>query len=94
MRSRQVGSLLLCVAGAVLWSAAPAHPSATHQPGSWPQVASSVPQDRQIVLYCKSGVRSAEALAAVKAAGFSDAVHVAGGVTAWVRQIDPSLPAY
>ena len=54
----------------------------------------SLPQDRQIVLYCKTGVRSAEALAAVKAAGFKDAVHVHGGVSAWVRQVDPSLPAY
>jgi sulfur-carrier protein adenylyltransferase/sulfurtransferase len=53
-----------------------------------------LPQDRQIVLYCKSGIRSAEALAAVKAAGFRDAVHVQGGVTAWVRQVDPSLPSY
>ena len=32
--------------------------------------------------------------AAIKAAGFRDAVHVHGGVSAWVRQIDPSLPAY
>ncbi len=54
----------------------------------------SLPQDRQIVLYCKSGIRSAEALAAVKGAGFKDAVHVQGGVTAWVKQIDPSLPSY
>jgi adenylyltransferase/sulfurtransferase len=53
-----------------------------------------LPQDRQIVLHCKSGVRSAEALAAVKAAGFRDAVHVQGGVLAWVKQVDPSLPAY
>ena len=30
----------------------------------------------------------------IKAAGFRDAVHVHGGVSAWVRQIDPSLPAY
>ncbi|MEV0729410.1 adenylyltransferase/sulfurtransferase MoeZ [Polymorphospora sp. NPDC050346] len=52
------------------------------------------PQDRQIVLHCKTGVRSAEALAALKAAGFRDAVHVQGGVIAWVNQIDPSLPAY
>jgi sulfur-carrier protein adenylyltransferase/sulfurtransferase len=58
------------------------------------QALAQLPQDKQIVLYCKSGVRSAEALAAVKAAGFKDAVHVYGGVTAWVRQIDPSLPSY
>jgi adenylyltransferase/sulfurtransferase len=53
-----------------------------------------LPQDRQIVMYCKTGVRSAETLAAVKNAGFRDAVHVQGGVTAWVNQIDPSLPSY
>jgi sulfur-carrier protein adenylyltransferase/sulfurtransferase len=53
-----------------------------------------LPQDRQLVLYCKSGVRSAEALAAVKRAGFRDAVHVQGGVVGWVKQIDPSLPIY
>ncbi|MCU1659874.1 MAG: molybdopterin biosynthesis-like protein MoeZ [Pseudonocardiales bacterium] len=55
---------------------------------------SALPQDKQIVMYCKTGVRSAETLAAVKNAGFADAVHVQGGVTAWVNQIDPSLPSY
>ena len=54
----------------------------------------SLPQDKQIIMYCKTGVRSAETLAAVKAAGFSDAVHVQGGVVAWVNQVDPSLPSY
>jgi molybdopterin/thiamine biosynthesis adenylyltransferase/rhodanese-related sulfurtransferase len=53
-----------------------------------------LPQDKQIVMYCKTGVRSAETLAAVKSAGFRDAVHVQGGVIAWVNQIDPSLPSY
>ncbi|MEU3016218.1 MULTISPECIES: adenylyltransferase/sulfurtransferase MoeZ [unclassified Nocardiopsis] len=53
-----------------------------------------LPQDRRVVLHCKSGVRSAEALAAVKAAGFADAVHVGGGVLAWINQVDPSLPEY
>jgi adenylyltransferase/sulfurtransferase len=53
-----------------------------------------LPQDKQVVLYCKTGVRSAEALAAVKAAGFRDAVHVQGGVTGWVKQVDQSLPVY
>jgi adenylyltransferase/sulfurtransferase len=54
----------------------------------------SLPQDKQIIMYCKTGVRSAETLAAVKNAGFSDAVHVQGGVTAWVNQVDQSLPVY
>jgi sulfur-carrier protein adenylyltransferase/sulfurtransferase len=53
-----------------------------------------LPQNRQIVLYCKTGIRSAEALAALKAAGFRDAVHVQGGVLSWVRTVDPALPTY
>nr|WP_218903030.1 adenylyltransferase/sulfurtransferase MoeZ [Streptomonospora nanhaiensis] len=53
-----------------------------------------LPQDKRIVLHCKSGGRSAEALAALKGAGFSDAVHVGGGVLSWIKQVDPSLPEY
>ena len=53
-----------------------------------------LPQDKRIVLHCKSGARSAECLAITKNAGFSDAVHVGGGVLAWINQVDPSLPAY
>jgi len=49
---------------------------------------------KQVVLHCKSGVRSAECLAIAKGAGYGDAVHVGGGVVAWVNQIDPSQPAY
>jgi len=55
---------------------------------------SRLPQNKPIVLHCKSGARSAEALAAVQAAGFGDAVHVQGGVLAWATRIDTSLPTY
>lgn len=53
-----------------------------------------LPSDKQVVMHCKSGVRSAETLAIVKGAGYADAVHVGGGVVAWVNQIDPSQPSY
>ncbi|MEZ0076740.1 adenylyltransferase/sulfurtransferase MoeZ [Planotetraspora sp. GP83] len=53
-----------------------------------------LPQDKRIVLHCKSGGRSAEVLAVLKNAGFSDAVHVGGGVLGWVKTVDPSLPTY
>ncbi|NUR07198.1 MAG: adenylyltransferase/sulfurtransferase MoeZ [Nocardioidaceae bacterium] len=53
-----------------------------------------LPSDKQIVMHCKTGVRSAETLAIVKGAGYADAVHVGGGVSAWVSQIDPSQPSY
>jgi adenylyltransferase/sulfurtransferase len=57
-------------------------------------VLAALPQDRPIILHCKSGVRSAECLAILKDAGFSDASHVYGGVVAWAKQIDTSLPVY
>lgn len=53
-----------------------------------------LPQDKPIILHCKSGVRSAECLAILKNAGFADATHVQGGVIAWAKQIDKSLPVY
>ena len=61
-----------------------------HALGQLPGVDSG----KQVVLYCKTGVRSAEALAVVKGAGYADAIHVGGGVSAWVDQVDPSQPAY
>jgi len=48
---------------------------------------------RPLVLHCKSGIRSAEVLALVRERGF-DAVHLEGGVLAWVDDVDPALPRY
>lgn len=53
-----------------------------------------LPQDRIPVLYCKTGVRSAEALAVLKKAGFSDALHLQGGIVAWARQLEPDMVMY
>jgi molybdopterin/thiamine biosynthesis adenylyltransferase/rhodanese-related sulfurtransferase len=53
-----------------------------------------LPHDRKAVLYCKTGVRSAEALAALKQAGFSDAVHLKGGIVAWAQQMQPDMVMY
>ena len=54
----------------------------------------ALPDGVPVVLHCKSGGRSAQALALLRAAGRTDAVHVAGGVLAWVAEVDPSLPTY
>lgn len=53
-----------------------------------------LPHDRTPVLYCKTGVRSAEVLAVVKKAGFSDALHLQGGIVAWARQLEPDMVMY
>jgi adenylyltransferase/sulfurtransferase len=50
--------------------------------------------DRTPVLYCKTGVRSAEVLAIVKKAGFSDALHLQGGIVAWAKQLEPDMVMY
>lgn len=61
------------------------------QTRQWP---ADLAEGRRVVLHCKAGGRSAEALGALLAAGRTDAVHVAGGVLAWAREIDPALPTY
>ena len=53
-----------------------------------------LPRDRRPVLYCKTGVRSAEALVAVRDAGFADAVHLQGGIVAWAEQMQPDMAMY
>jgi molybdopterin/thiamine biosynthesis adenylyltransferase/rhodanese-related sulfurtransferase len=58
------------------------------------EALSRLSQDKQLVVYCKTGVRSAEVLAMLHGAGFADSVHVGGGAAAWVNQIDPSQPSY
>jgi adenylyltransferase/sulfurtransferase len=54
----------------------------------------TLPQDRMSVLYCKTGVRSAAALATLKKAGFADAVHLQGGIVAWAKQMQPDMVMY
>lgn len=58
------------------------------------QALGELPQNKRIVLYCKTGIRSAEALEAVLRAGFADATHLHGGIIAWAQQVDTSLPVY
>jgi sulfur-carrier protein adenylyltransferase/sulfurtransferase len=53
-----------------------------------------LPHDRPLILHCRSGVRSAEVLTALRASGFDNARHLQGGITAWAKQVDTSLPVY
>jgi adenylyltransferase/sulfurtransferase len=48
----------------------------------------------EIVLHCKSGVRSAKALKLLKEAGFSKVWNVTGGIEAWADDVDPDMPKY
>jgi len=54
----------------------------------------SLPMKKEIILYCKVGIRSATALNILKSAGHNRASHVSGGVLAWVENIEPELKVY
>lgn len=58
------------------------------------EAVGDLPSDRPVVLHCKVGGRSAEALQLLRAAGRDDVRHLDGGVLAWVRDVQPSLPTY
>jgi len=50
--------------------------------------------DDEIVVHCRSGVRSAQAVEVLQDAGYKRAYNLAGGILAWSREIDPSVPQY
>ncbi len=51
-------------------------------------------RNRELVLYCKAGVRSMNAAEQLRAAGFRNLTSLAGGIMSWARDVDPSLPRY
>ena len=53
-----------------------------------------LPRDRPIVVYCKSGARSARATQLLKDAGFGRVRNLEGGITRWATEIDTTLPTY
>ena len=48
----------------------------------------------RIVVHCKSGARSLKAIALLRQAGFTDLTNLSGGILGWIKDVDPSLPAY
>ncbi|MCX7713302.1 MAG: molybdopterin-synthase adenylyltransferase MoeB [Chthoniobacterales bacterium] len=48
----------------------------------------------EIIVHCKSGYRSAQAVRELQAAGFSKLWNLQGGILAWAERIDPSIPKY
>src|SRR3954468_10788973 len=53
-----------------------------------------LPRDKQIVVMCKTGARSASATAFLRQQGFSNVYNLQGGITAWAMEIDPEMPTY
>jgi len=49
---------------------------------------------QELVLFCKTGVRSTRALELLVSAGFKKVKNLHGGINAWAREVDPKLPIY
>jgi len=50
-------------------------------------------RDREIIVYCRSGKRSADATRKLNAAGLK-ATNLAGGILRWSDDVDPTVPKY
>jgi len=57
-------------------------------------IAAQLPRDRDILIHCKSGGRSAKAAADLAALGFTRLFNLEGGLLAWAREVDRSLATY
>ena len=53
-----------------------------------------VPRDRDVVVYCHVGARSAQAAIWLKANGWPRVRNLAGGIDAWSQQVDPAVARY
>ena len=66
--------------------------------GLWkflPKPFDKIASDKNVVLHCRSGVRSAKAIAALeKKYGFKNLYNLKGGILAWANEIDPTMAKY
>ena len=62
--------------------------------GELDQRIDEIPYDREIVVHCRSGVRSAKAANILADNGFSGLHNLSGGILAWIDEVDKSLPKY
>ena len=53
-----------------------------------------LPDDVPIIVYCHHGIRSLNVARYLAHVGFENVANLQGGIDAWARQIDPSLPRY
>ncbi len=59
-----------------------------------PERLTEIDGSSQIVAYCRTGKRSAQAVELLHKAGYTSAKNLAGGIHAWADEVDPSVPKY
>ena len=62
--------------------------------GTLPQSLDKVPQDKDVIVYCRTGGRSAQAVQFLLANGYTRAKNLVGGINRWADAIDPSMAKY
>ena len=62
--------------------------------GELPRRHAELPRDRDIVMQCKVGARSAKAMDFLKSVGFTRVQNLRGGILDWIDKVDPSQPKY
>jgi adenylyltransferase/sulfurtransferase len=62
--------------------------------GDVPRRLAEIDRTRDLVVYCRSGVRSARAVQFLAGHGFERAVNLNGGILRWIDEVDPSQPKY
>ena len=62
--------------------------------GDLPSRLSELEGRDDMIVHCKSGVRSVKAVRLLREAGYSKARNLKGGILAWINRIDPTLPKY
>lgn len=59
------------------------------------QKADAFNKEKQVIVYCRSGVRSAQVILALQQRfGFTNLYNLEGGILAWSEEIDPTVPQY
>ncbi|NLX12018.1 MAG: molybdopterin-synthase adenylyltransferase MoeB [Chloroflexi bacterium] len=53
-----------------------------------------IPRDEPVIVFCRSGARSADLIEQLRTLGYDNLINMAGGINAWARTIDPKLPLY
>jgi molybdopterin/thiamine biosynthesis adenylyltransferase/rhodanese-related sulfurtransferase len=62
--------------------------------GELPRRVNELDSSREMVVHCRSGKRSADAIQFLQQAGFKKLWNLKGGVLAWADEVDPSMPKY
>jgi adenylyltransferase/sulfurtransferase len=93
MRERGEDHLLLDVREPDEYQAARIEGSILIPLGQVTDRASEIPRDRKVVVHCRSGVRSGKAVEALQDLGLTNVWNVTGGILAWAKEIDPTVPA-